>query len=165
LVGARLLRREGGEMAARRMENYRMIDPHLLEISDYTGAGYQPLIAYGAWRVAILNYIDELLPHNIGKLQRHDHTDEVFVLLKGRCILFVAEGIDRIKAIHAADMQPLKLYNMKRGTWHTHTLDQEAMVLIIENDDTGPANSPEIMLTAEQRALLVQLTRQVWNSK
>jgi hypothetical protein len=165
LVGARLLRREGGEMAARRMENYRMIDPHLLEISDYTGAGYLPLIVYGAWRVAILNYIDELLPHNIGKFQRHDHTDEVFVLLKGRCILFVAEETDRAEQIHAEDMQPLKLYNMKRGTWHTHTLDQEATVLIIENNDTGPTNSPEIRLAPEQRERLVQLTQRVWQSK
>ena len=52
-----------------------MIDPRLLEISDYTGEGYLPLITYGTWRVAILNYSDELLPENIGKLQRHDHSD------------------------------------------------------------------------------------------
>ena len=71
-----------------------MLDPKLLDITEYTGEGYLPLIAYGAWRVAILNYIDELLPENIGKMQRHDNTDEVFVLLKGRCILFVAEGAD-----------------------------------------------------------------------
>jgi ureidoglycolate hydrolase len=142
-----------------------MIDPHFLEITDYTGAGYRPLIAYGAWRVAILNYIDELLPENIGKMQRHDNTDEVFVLLNGRCILFVAEGADRVDEIHAADMQPLKLYNIKHGTWHTHTLDQEATVLIIENDDTGPANSPEIELNAEQRTRLIQLAQQARCSK
>jgi hypothetical protein len=141
-----------------------VIDPLLLDIIEYTGEGYLPLIAYGAWRVAILNTIDELLPENIGKLQRHDNTDEIFVLLKGRCILFVGTGTDRAEEILAEDMQPLKLYNMKRGTWHTHTLDQEAMVLIIENDDTGPANSPEIELSAEQRAQLAQLTRQVWKS-
>ena len=139
-----------------------MIDPQLLDISEYTGVGYQPLIAYGAWRVAILNYLDELLPHNIGKMQRHDNTDEVFVLLKGRCILFIAEGTDRVEEIYAEDLQPLKLYNMKRGTYHTHTLDQDAMVLIIENDDTGPANSPEIEINAEQRAQLSALTHNLW---
>ncbi len=142
-----------------------MIDPHLLEISEYTDEGYLPLIRYGAWRVAILNYIDELLPQNIGKMQRHDNTDEIFVLLKGHCLLFVAAGTDRVEKIHAVEMQPLKLYNMKRGTWHTHTLDQAATVLIIENDDTGPANSPEITLTPQQREQLIQLTQQVWHSK
>jgi hypothetical protein len=139
-----------------------MIEPHLLDITEYSSEGYQPLIAYGAWRVAILNYIDELLPENIGRMQRHNNTDEVFVLLKGRCILFIGAGTDRVDEIYAEDMQPLKLYNMKCGAWHTHTLDQDATVLIIENDDTGPANSPEIELSAEQRARLAQLTRQVW---
>jgi hypothetical protein len=141
-----------------------LIDRRLLDITAYTEEGYRPLIAYEAWRVAILNYIDELLPENIGKMQRHDNTDEVFVLLKGRCILFVAEGVDRVEAIHAEDMQPSKLYNMKRGTYHTHTLDREAMVLIIENDDTGPANSPEIELNAEQRAHLSALTHELWKN-
>ena len=139
-----------------------MIDPKLLEICDYHGEGYQPLIAYGAWRVAILNYIDELLPENIVKMQRHGNTDEVFVLLQGRCILFIGAGADRVEEVLAEDMQPLKLYNMKRGTWHTHTLDQDATVLIIENDDTGPVNSPEIELTAEQRVQLSALTHDLW---
>jgi hypothetical protein len=139
-----------------------MIDPQLLDISEYTGVGYQPLIASGAWRVAILNYIDELLPENIGKLQRHDATDEIFVLLHGHCILFVAKGTDRIEEIYAEDLLPLKLYNMKRGTYHTHTLDQDAMVLIIENDATGPANSPEIEINAEQRAQLSTVTHDLW---
>ncbi len=142
-----------------------MIDQRLLEIREYRGEGYLPLIAYDAWRVAILRYIDELLPQNIGKMQRHDATDEVFVLLNGRCILFVGTGTDRVEEVLAEDMQPLKLYNIKCGAWHTHTLDQEATVLIIENDDTGPANSPEMELTAKQRARLIQLTQQTWTSK
>jgi hypothetical protein len=141
-----------------------MIDPQLLDITEYTDIGYQPLVVYGAWRVAILNYIDELLPEHIGTLQRHDNTDEIFVLLKGRCILFVGAGTNRVTEIFAEDMQPLKLYNMKRGTWHSHTLDRDATVLIIENDDTGPANSPEIELTPTQRAQLSILTHTLWNT-
>ena len=136
----------------------------LLEVSDYTGEGYRPLIDYGQWRVAILRYIDELLPENIGKMQRHDETDEVFVLLNGRCILFLGEGDQTVDAIHAEDMQPLKLYNVKRGAWHSHTLDEVATVLIVENCDTTLANSPEIDLTADQRRQLIELTRAAWSS-
>jgi ureidoglycolate hydrolase len=142
-----------------------MISESLLEIRDYTGEGYRPLVDYGAWRVAVLRYIDELLPQNIGKVQRHDETDEVFVLLGGRCLLFIAEGSDRVGEIHAQDMQPLKLYNIKRGTWHTHTLSAEATVLIIENNDTGPGNSPEIELAETQRLRLIQLTQQTWQAE
>ena len=138
------------------------MNPNLLEISDYTGEGYRPLIDYGQWRVAILRYIDELRPENIGKMQRHNETDEVFVLLSGRCILFLGEGDETVGAIHAQDMQPLKLYNVKRGAWHTHTLDEAATVLIVENRDTTLANSPEIELSAAQRQQLIELTCALW---
>ena len=134
----------------------------LLEISDYTGEGYRPLIDYGQWRVAILRYIDELLPENLGKMQRHNETDEVFVLLSGRCLLFLGEGDEAVEAIHAQDMQPLKLYNVKRGAWHTHTLDEAATVLIVENRDTTAANSPEIELNADQRQHILALTHTLW---
>jgi hypothetical protein len=138
------------------------IPDNLLEISEYTGEGYRPLIDYEHWRVAILRYIDELLPENIGQMQRHAETDEVFVLLSGRCILFLGEGEESIGAIHAQAMQPLKLYNVKRGAWHTHTLSQDATVLIVENRDTAASNSPQITLTAAQREQIIQLTQILW---
>jgi len=137
------------------------ISEKLVEISEYNGIGYQPLVDYDAWRVAILRYHPELLPENIDNMQRHDETDEVFVLLAGRCTLFFGEGSDAITNILAEDMQPLKLYNVKRGTWHTHTLSEDAMVLIVENVDTRDANSPKVKLTPEQREVIMQLARSV----
>ena len=134
----------------------------LLEIHEYDGIGYEPLVDYGAWRVAILRFIDELLPHRLGKMQRHDETDEVFVLLAGRCILFVGEGAEHVTEIHAQDMEPMKLYNVKRSCWHTHTLSEDATVLIIENQNTNSTNSPEIPLGGIQRGQLIELTRQLW---
>ncbi len=137
----------------------------LLEIRRYDGEGYLPLIDYGAWRVAILRSIDELLPQNLGKMQRHDETDEVFVLLAGRCILFIGEGKERVTEIHAQDMEPLKLYNVKRGCWHTHTLSHDATVLIVENRDTAVSNSPEILLGTQQKVRIIELTRQLWGER
>ena len=137
---------------------------HLLEISEYLDIGYKPLIDYGEWRVAILRYIDELEPQNLTKMQRHDETDEVFVLLEGRCILFLGEGDGEIKKIHAQDMEPLKLYNVKRSCWHTHTLSEDATVLIVENRDTSDLNSPEIDLDQTQTDTIVGLTRKLWKS-
>ena len=134
----------------------------LLEVHDYTGQGYKPLIDFNAWRVAILRFIDELLPENLDSMQRHDETDEVFILLSGRCILFIGEGEGQLTEIHPVDMKPLKLYNIKRGVWHTHTLNEEAVVLIVENADTTAANSPLLTLNSAQQEQLVQLTQQLW---
>jgi hypothetical protein len=129
----------------------------LLEIESYTGIGYQPVIDYGAWRVAILNYIDELDPPNINWMQRHDATDEVFVLLTGDCVLFLGDGRDEVGVIHAARLEPLKMYNVKRGVWHNHTLVPGTSVLIVENVDTADANSPKLTLDASQTAEIVRL--------
>jgi len=134
----------------------------LIEITKYEGEGYQPLIDYEKWRVAILNYCDELLPENIEKMQRHDETDEVFVLLKGECILFLADGNDTIGEITAVNMEPLKLYNIKKSVWHTHTLSEEAMVLIVENQDTALINSPEKQLNNTEKEKVINLTDRLW---
>jgi ureidoglycolate hydrolase len=127
----------------------------LIEITKYEGDGYKPLIDYEKWRVAILNYCDELLPENIEKMQRHNQTDEVFILLKGECILFLADGNDNIGEIIAVNMEPLKLYNIKKTVWHTHTLSKEAMVLIVENQDTSLKNSPEKELNNKSKEKII----------
>ena len=133
----------------------------LLEIGQFTDIGYKPVIDYGAWRVAVLNYIDELDPQNLGNMQRHDETDEVFVLLKGNFVLFLGEGRDKVDAIHGVKLEPLKMYNVKRGVWHTHTLEPGASVLIVENVDTSDANSPKVDLDAKQRAEIVRLSKEL----
>jgi hypothetical protein len=138
------------------------ISETLLEIRDYQGDGYQPVIDFGAWRVAILRYHDELLPEHITTMQKHDETDEVFVLLEGRCILFLGAGRERVEAIAAQEMEPLKLYNVKRSAWHTHTLAPDTTVLIVENRDTTLDNSPVIELDASQCATITRLTRGLW---
>jgi hypothetical protein len=138
------------------------ISESLLEIRDHNATGYKPLIDYENWRVAILNFSEELRTQNITSLQRHNETDEVFVLLRGRCLLFLGEGDQTVTAIHGQDMIPQTLYNVKKGVWHSHTLSEDAMVLIVENRDTTFDNSPFCPLTDDQRNSLMELTSAVW---
>lgn len=129
----------------------------LLEIRSYDGLGYTPLVDFASWRVAVLRYADECLPQNINDMQRHDETDEVFVLLAGRCVLYLAEGEDTITNVYAQDMEPLKLYNVKRGVWHAHTQSEDATVLIVENRDTTLENSTSQTLNEQQQETLQAL--------
>jgi hypothetical protein len=138
------------------------ISETLLEVRESTREGYSPVLDYGAWRVAILNYADQAQPQNLTAMGRHDETDEVFVLLRGRCILFLGEGDEAVTAIYAEDMQPYKVYNVKKGTWHASTLTEEGMVLIVENRDTSGGNSASCLLTGAQRATVVERTRGLW---
>lgn len=135
------------------------IDPTLLEVHTHDAPAYRPLVDYGAWRVAVLNFCDELLPENLTNMQRHDETDEVFVLLRGRCILFLG---DNAGAIHAADLESGKVYNVKRAVWHTHTLSRDASVLVVENRDTTHDNSPFLDLDTGQRAVIAGHVARLW---
>jgi hypothetical protein len=139
------------------------INKNLLEVRSYEGTGYQPLIDYDKWRVAILRYCHELQPDRIVAMQRHNETDEVFVLLEGRCILFLGEGNDTITTIAAVDMLPRKLYNVKRGVWHSNTLNNDASVLIVENCDTTIQNSPKMLLNDDQRQRILDITHELWS--
>ena len=140
------------------------ISKDMLEVSEYNGEGYKPLVDFNVWRLAVLNYIDELLPERLDSMQRHDETDEVFVLLKGRCILFLGSGDEAVSQVFAEDLLPLKFYNVKKGCWHTHTLSPDATVLVVENCDTSKLNSTLTSLDSAQRAKLAQLAALLWKS-
>ena len=123
-----------------------------VQIESYAGEGYRPLVDYGEWRVAILRFIGSLLPENIDFIECHRETDEVFVLLEGACILLIGVPEGESYRIEPLEMAPLKLYNIRKGVYHSHILSRNATVLIIENRDTGAANSHRISLSESQRA-------------
>ncbi len=138
---------------------------NICEIVEYNDVGYAPIVDYQSWRVAILNYIDELEPDQIDNFQCHLETDEVFVLLDGHCILFLAAvENNKIVKVTAVDMEPHKAYNIKKGIFHTHTLTEDAKVLIVENQDTSDANSPKIMIDQKINHQLVTLTAEQWGN-
>lgn len=139
-----------------------MLPETLIEVREHNEPDYMPLIDYQNWRVALINYTDDLIPNRIDRMQKHIETDEVFVLMTGRCILFLGEGEDTVTQIHAVEMEPYKAYNIKRGVWHSHTFSKDARVLIVENRDTVEANSPFAGLSREQQREVVNLTKRLW---
>ncbi len=135
----------------------------LIEIREHNEPDYMPMIDYQSWRVALMNYTADLLPEKIKRMQKHTETDEVFVLMKGHCILFLGEGEESVTKVHAVDMELYKLYNVKRGVWHSHTFSEDARVLIVENRDTVVENSPFIELSEDQCKDVVELAKKLWN--
>lgn len=133
------------------------MEDHLLEIRDYHGEGYQPLIDFGSWRVAILRWEPGSRPEAIELMERHTQTDEVFVLLKGWATLLIGGNQGMVDVIQAEVMANEKLYNVKQNTWHTVLLSRDASILIVENRDTGEGNSEFFQLTAEQRQVVLGL--------
>ena len=129
----------------------------LIEIFAHTEKSYQPIVSFEHWRVALMNDMEKYLPHNIAFLQKHNESDESFVLLKGKCTLYVAEGGARPGRLIGYPMEPLKVYNIKKGVWHTHAFAPDTQVLIVENSNTCDENSPKFFeISPQQRDDLIQ---------
>jgi len=134
------------------------MNENFLQIKEYDGEGYKPLIDFGAWRVAYLRFIDELIPENIHRLERHLETDEVFVLLEGQAVLFLGEGEKEIEKVDFQVLQPGRLYNVRQKAWHTCVLSRNATILLVENKDTGSTNTDYIELNPQQRRSIAEIT-------
>jgi hypothetical protein len=128
------------------------------ETYEFTGIGYAKLFHYQSWRVAILNYIEELEVNHINYVECHSKTDEAFVLLNGSCKLLFADVKDnQIIGFHSLNLEQHKIYKIPCGVYHTHTLSLDAKVLVIEEENTNYENSPRIYLTPDQKTILNQL--------
>ena len=136
------------------------MDEAWLQVRNYEGEGYQPLIDHGAWRVAILRYLDELRPDLIQSMERHMQTDEVFVLLHGRGLLIMGGNGGQVEGIHPQPMDPGKIYNVRCDAWHTILLSRDASILLVENRDTGTGNSEYTPLAAHQRQRILAIARE-----
>lgn len=132
------------------------MNENLLEMYEYLGEGYKPLIDFNCWRVAVLRYLDELRPDRISYFERHNETDEVFVLLQGQAVLFMGEGGQQVENIIPHPMKQGIFYNVKCGAWHTVALSRDATILLVENRDTARENSDYFTVSPEQSAFLVE---------
>jgi len=84
-----------------------------------------------------MNWEPRFDPANVSKVERHNLTDEIFVLIHGRGVLF----IDTDDTLQAIDMQPGVIYNITSGTWHGVLGTHAASWLIVESSDTSAENS------------------------
>lgn len=127
------------------------------DIYEFNGIGYEKLFHHRDWRVAVLNYIEELEIEELKYMEAHHLTDEVFVLLEGSCHLFFAEvDKDEIKSISALELKKHKVYKIPAGIYHTHTLSHDAKLLIIEEENTSDDNSPRIYLNDQAKNMIKQ---------
>ncbi len=143
-----------------------MIHPDILDIREHNGVGFNRTLAYGTWRVALAHAAPyDRHPSDLRAWQRHNATDEVFCLLRGNCVLFVAGNGEAPGEIEAVALEPLKLYNVRCGAWHARILDEDSSLIIVENDDTSDANSQGSAMTAEQHhqmeTLVLSLGREI----
>lgn len=132
-------------------------DEHLLEVREHLGDGYQPLIDFGTWRVAVLRWKPGMQPAETSFVERHTQTDEVFVLLLGRAMLLLAGNALSAGDLIGLPLQLGRLYNVKQDAWHTLLLSRDASILIVENRDIGDQNTEYCPLTDRQKQSILDM--------
>jgi len=130
----------------------------IIDIYTWDEPGYQPLVFSQDWQVALLNADANCLLENLGRIERHNQTDEVFILLRGQSALLVKNEVE----ISLIDMQPGVIYNVPRSVWHTLLSSANATWIIVENRNTH-LNDNEVrqMTFSEKEQFLAQLP--VWS--
>ncbi|MDR1601947.1 MAG: hypothetical protein LBS42_05915 [Tannerella sp.] len=120
----------------------------------YNGVGYNPVLIREGWQVAILNYLSGHGMNEIDKLEVHNKTDEVFILLKGTAILIAGKPGAEPLAYELVKMEQGQIYNVPKGCWHNIAMDEEAGLIIVENDNTHKNDVSYLPLhEAQQREL------------
>ena len=125
-----------------------------MEILKYAfeGEGMTRVFENAKWMVGIKNWKPMNDITGIDRLERHNETDELFVLVNGKCTLVFANETAEGLKIEYVSMEPLKVYNIPATLWHNTVTQKDTKLILIEDSSTCGANSNELMLTAEQIA-------------
>lgn len=130
-----------------------------VDILSPKGEGYCVMMDFETWRIGYMQHSPAYTAAEICQFQRHETCDEAFLLLKGSCCLLVGDGTDEVGTIQGIEMQPYQVYNIHRGVWHSHLVDEDTAVLVVENSDVTVENSPLITLDRKQREQLENIQR------
>lgn len=125
-----------------------------MEILKYAfdGEGMQRVFENEKWTVGIKNWKPANDITGIDCLERHNQTDELFVLLAGSCTLIYANETDDGLKLDAVKMEPGKVYNIPATLWHNTVTCKDTRMILIEDSNTSMENSDILSLNEKQIA-------------
>lgn len=126
---------------------------------EMNGEGMQRVYENEKWTVGIKNWKPANDITGLDCLERHNKTDELFVLLSGRCTLISAEETDGELKMEALEMEPFKVYNIPQSLWHNTVTQKDTKMILIEDVSTGMENSDILDLTPAQMETLRSLVK------
>lgn len=121
-----------------------------IQVLEFDGEGMKRVFENGKWMVGIKNWKPTNDISGIDCLERHNQTDELFVLLSGSCTLLYADEENGGLNIKAEKMQPMRVYNIPRSLWHNTVTTRDVKLVLIEDSSTGAENSDILELSREQ---------------
>lgn len=116
-----------------------------VQVFDTLEPGFHTALSFGSWKTAVFNDAIQWEEENIQYLQKHELSDEVFILLEGTCTLIISEETIP-DTMYGIKLEKGKIYNIPKGVWHSHVLGKGTKMIVVENSDTVAENSPKVSL-------------------
>lgn len=127
---------------------------NLLRVTRHDDAGIGGTVEGREYTILLLNYLPRLSAHTITDMQRHLETDESFILLQGKAVLFAAAGEEKPGELQSYILEPGVIYTVPKNIWHTQAMTEDAKILLVENSGTVAENSPRCPISEEQRSFI-----------
>jgi hypothetical protein len=127
----------------------------LLDVGEYFQQGYQPVLFFDGWKVAMLRYSEAVTADHLERVERHRNTDEIFILTSGRASLILGDGGEgQVGALYVQPMPLNVAYNVRRNVWHHVIMSEDAHIVIFEREETGLDTSDYLTLSPDALAEL-----------
>lgn len=130
-----------------------------ITVTAHNGEGLGETVDNHQFSVLLLNFLPRLQLECIADMQKHMETEECFILLGGKAVLFAADGKEKPQTIQGYPLEKDKIYTVPRGIWHASAMTPEAKILLVENSGTVVENSPRCPITKEQIATIRQWSK------
>ena len=100
--------------------------------------GYQTVHSFDngdGWRIGLISPAERFTEEGMTYLERHNMTDEVFILLQGNATLIIGEEKTYVP------METGILYNVEQSEWHHVLIEKDSIVAVVENKGTSKENT------------------------
>lgn len=124
---------------------------------EFSGEGMKRVFENEKWTVGIKNWKPANDITGIDCLERHNQTDELFVLISGSCTLVYANETPSGLTLECVNMEPKKVYNIPATLWHNTITEKETKMILIEDSNTSMENSDIYPLDADQIAVIKKM--------
>ena len=111
----------------------------MIEKYTFSGEDFNVMMTFEGWKIGFLRYSERFSDFKV--LEKHNETDEAFVLLEGSAVLYTDTP--------SCPMEKCTLYNIPKGVWHHITVSKDATIMVVENSNTSKENTERMILNAD----------------
>lgn len=117
---------------------------------EYNGEGMTRVYENEKWMIGIKNWKPANDISQLNCLERHNETDELFVLLAGGCTLIIGHEKNGEMELEKVEMEPMKVYNIPKSLWHNTITQKKTKMILMEDVSTSMKNSEIYNLSEEE---------------